>query len=145
VPSTRQPRALSRVSLERAYACRSKMAENTVVWFSECFFADGSFFNKTSIVISAFGIVILSTLALLFNAKHEELVGSGKNPPASQGPVIAQTIGIAVLLYAVRRLLGGPLGMDEVGGRKRPWRELPSGRPNPTAEEVCLRNLVIFC
>jgi len=69
-----------------------------------------------SIVISVFGIVILGTLALLFNAKHEELVGSGKNPPASQGPAIAQTIGIAVMIYTVRRnLLPKEVGCTLVG------------------------------
>ncbi|KAH8891012.1 hypothetical protein GQ53DRAFT_824227 [Thozetella sp. PMI_491] len=50
------------------------------------------------VVISAFAILILGVLALLFRSNHPELVGSDEDP--SDGPEVAGTIFIAVLIYA---------------------------------------------
>jgi hypothetical protein len=52
--------------------------------------------------VSVFAIVILSTLALLFKSKHEELVGGIDDAPEEMAPEIAGTIFMAVLVYAVR-------------------------------------------
>jgi hypothetical protein len=54
-----------------------------------------------STVISAFAILILSVLGLLFRNNHPELVGGDEDP--SNGPEVAATIFIAVFIYAVSR------------------------------------------
>ncbi len=50
-------------------------------------------------VISLFAIVILGTLGLLFKNNHHELVGGTEDP--DNGPEVAGTIFVAVLVYAV--------------------------------------------
>ncbi|CUS22802.1 LAQU0S07e00408g1_1 [Lachancea quebecensis] len=50
-------------------------------------------------VISAFGVVILSVIAYLFNTNHESFVGSVNDP--EDGPAVARTVFMAVLVYAV--------------------------------------------
>ena len=52
-----------------------------------------------STVISAFAILILGILGLLFNAEHPELVGGEEDP--SNPHQVAVTVFIAVLIYAV--------------------------------------------
>ncbi|KAH8910876.1 hypothetical protein BR93DRAFT_964718 [Coniochaeta sp. PMI_546] len=49
-------------------------------------------------VISAFAIIILGTLGLLFNAEHPEMVGGEEDP--ANGHQVAVTVFIAVLIYA---------------------------------------------
>ncbi|KAJ9164963.1 hypothetical protein NKR19_g956 [Coniochaeta hoffmannii] len=49
-------------------------------------------------VISAFAILILGILGLLFNAEHPELVGGDEDP--SNPHQVAVTVFIAVLIYA---------------------------------------------
>ncbi|KAB5536474.1 hypothetical protein GE09DRAFT_1213078 [Coniochaeta sp. 2T2.1] len=49
-------------------------------------------------VISAFAIIILGVLGLLFNAEHPEMVGGEEDP--ENGHTVAVTVGIAVLIYA---------------------------------------------
>lgn len=49
-------------------------------------------------VISAFAIIILGTLGLLFNAEHPEMVGGEEDP--ANGQQVAVTVFIAVLIYA---------------------------------------------
>ncbi|KAL1880819.1 hypothetical protein VTK73DRAFT_4989 [Phialemonium thermophilum] len=49
-------------------------------------------------VISAFAIIILSVLGLLFKNEHHELVGGEDDP--EDGPAVAATVFIAVLIYA---------------------------------------------
>jgi ribonuclease kappa len=54
------------------------------------------------VVVSIFAIVILSVLGFLFRANHHELVGGTEDP--ENGPEVAGTIFVAVLVYAVRGL-----------------------------------------
>ncbi|OIW35155.1 hypothetical protein CONLIGDRAFT_676093 [Coniochaeta ligniaria NRRL 30616] len=49
-------------------------------------------------VISAFAIIILGILGLLFNAEHPEMVGGEEDP--ANGHQVAVTVFIAVLIYA---------------------------------------------
>ncbi|KAL8360323.1 hypothetical protein RB601_007311 [Gaeumannomyces tritici] len=51
------------------------------------------------VVISVFAIVILSVLGLLFNSNNHELVGGREDP--KNGPAVASTIFVTVLIYAV--------------------------------------------
>lgn len=62
-----------------------------------------------STVISAFAIIILGILGLLFNAEHPELVGSIDDP--EDGHQVAATVFIAVMIYAVSpaTTIGNPL------------------------------------
>jgi hypothetical protein len=53
----------------------------------------------SSTVISAFAILILGILGLLFNAEHPEMVGGVEDP--ADGHEVAATIFIAVMIYAV--------------------------------------------
>jgi len=57
--------------------------------------------SHRSVVISVFAILILGTLGLLFRANHHSLVGGTEDP--ENGPEVAGTIFIAVLVYAVGR------------------------------------------
>jgi hypothetical protein len=68
---------------------------------SRCSGSDGQNLNLTlhSTVISAFAIIILGTLGLLFNAEHPEMVGGEEDP--ANGHQVAVTVFIAVLIYAV--------------------------------------------
>ncbi|OAA62699.1 hypothetical protein SPI_04239 [Niveomyces insectorum RCEF 264] len=50
------------------------------------------------VVISVFAIVILSILGLLFRGNHHEMVGGIDDP--ENGPEVAATIFVAVLIYA---------------------------------------------
>jgi ribonuclease kappa len=50
-------------------------------------------------VISVFAIIILGILGLLFNSSHHELVGGTEDP--ANGPEVAATIFVAVMVYAV--------------------------------------------
>lgn len=50
-------------------------------------------------VISIFAIIILSVLGALFRSGHHEFVGGTEDP--KDGPAVASTIFIAVLVYAV--------------------------------------------
>ena len=63
--------------------------------------------NLCSVVISIFAIVILSVLGLLFRGNHHELVGGDDDP--KDGPEVAATIFIAVLIYAVSRPSPSPI------------------------------------
>ncbi|KAK1776821.1 hypothetical protein QBC45DRAFT_394853 [Copromyces sp. CBS 386.78] len=49
-------------------------------------------------VISAFAIIILGTLGLLFNKNHPELVGGVEDP--QDGKTVAATAGTAIVIYA---------------------------------------------
>ncbi|KAM9882512.1 hypothetical protein VDGL01_03476 [Verticillium dahliae] len=49
-------------------------------------------------VISVFAILILGVLGLLFRANNHELVGGIEDP--KNGPVVASTIFVAVIIYA---------------------------------------------
>jgi len=60
--------------------------------------------SSHSVVISVFAIVILGTLGLLFKNNHHELVGGVEDP--ENGPEVAGTIFVAVLVYAVRPIPG---------------------------------------
>lgn len=51
-------------------------------------------------VISVFAILILGVLGLLFRANHHALVGGSEDP--ENGPEVAGTIFVAVLVYVVR-------------------------------------------
>ncbi|CCC06506.1 hypothetical protein SMACR_04899 [Sordaria macrospora] len=59
-------------------------------------------------VISAFAIIILGTLGLLFNKNHPELVGGVEDP--EDGKTVAATAGTAIIIYAE----GGYCAMSEV-------------------------------
>ncbi|CAK7220566.1 hypothetical protein SBRCBS47491_004232 [Sporothrix bragantina] len=50
------------------------------------------------VVISVFAIIILSIMGLLFKSNHHEMVGGVEDP--ENGPEVAATIFIAVLVYA---------------------------------------------
>ncbi|CAI4824948.1 CFA_G0056800.mRNA.1.CDS.1 [Saccharomyces cerevisiae] len=50
-------------------------------------------------VLSAFGVVILSVIAHLFNTNHESFVGSINDP--EDGPAVAHTVYLAALVYLV--------------------------------------------
>jgi hypothetical protein len=52
-----------------------------------------------SFVISIFAIIILSVLGLVFKSNHHEFVGGENDPP--NGPEVAATVFIAVIIYAV--------------------------------------------
>ncbi|CAK7265779.1 hypothetical protein SEPCBS119000_001686 [Sporothrix epigloea] len=54
------------------------------------------------VVISVFAIIILSIMGLLFKNNHHEMVGGVEDP--ENGPEVAATIFIAVLIYAVSPL-----------------------------------------
>ncbi|KAL9945277.1 hypothetical protein D7B24_000120 [Verticillium nonalfalfae] len=49
-------------------------------------------------VISVFAILILGVLGLLFRANNHELVGGIEDP--KNGPVVASTLFVAVIIYA---------------------------------------------
>lgn len=65
-----------------------------------------------STVISAFAIIILGTLGLLFNAEHPEMVGGEEDP--ANGQQVAVTVFIAVLIYAVSDRSQLPLGLSNL-------------------------------
>ncbi|CAI4860792.1 BDN_1c_G0056440.mRNA.1.CDS.1 [Saccharomyces cerevisiae] len=50
-------------------------------------------------ILSAFGVVILSVIAHLFNTNHESFVGSINDP--EDGPAVAHTVYLAALVYLV--------------------------------------------
>ncbi|CAR58033.1 uncharacterized protein GVI51_I06259 [Nakaseomyces glabratus] len=50
-------------------------------------------------ILSAFGVVILSVIAHLFNTNHESFVGSINDP--EDGPAVAKTVYLAALVYLV--------------------------------------------
>lgn len=57
---------------------------------------------SNSTVVAAFGIPILSVLAILYRTGHEEFTGSTDGPNPDQGKVMAGNIFMAVIVYAVR-------------------------------------------
>lgn len=52
-----------------------------------------------STVISAFAMLILGVLCILFNNNHPELVGGTEDP--EDGKEVAATAGMAIAIYAV--------------------------------------------
>ncbi|QLL33725.1 hypothetical protein HG536_0F00485 [Torulaspora globosa] len=50
-------------------------------------------------ILSAFGVVILSVIAHLFNTNHESFVGSINDP--EDGPAVAHTVFLAALVYLI--------------------------------------------
>lgn len=50
-------------------------------------------------VLSAFGVVILSVIAHLFNTNHESMMGSINDP--EDGAAVARTVYLAALVYLV--------------------------------------------
>ncbi|CCK71045.1 uncharacterized protein KNAG_0F03810 [Huiozyma naganishii CBS 8797] len=56
-------------------------------------------------VLSAFGVVILSVIAHLFNTNHESFVGSINDP--EDGPAVARTVSLAALVYLLFLLFCG--------------------------------------
>ncbi|EFX05715.1 hypothetical protein CMQ_3784 [Grosmannia clavigera kw1407] len=68
-------------------------------------------------VISVFAIVILSTLGLLFRGNHHEMVGGMKDP--ENGPEVAATIFVAVLVYAGFLVFCGLQGMMHLRENRR--------------------------
>ncbi|AQZ12014.1 YPR170W-B [Zygosaccharomyces parabailii] len=50
-------------------------------------------------ILSAFGVIILTPIAHLFNTNHESFVGSINDP--EDGPAVAHTVYIAALVYLV--------------------------------------------
>jgi ribonuclease kappa len=50
--------------------------------------------------MSAFAIVILSVIGLLFKSNHHSMMGSTEDPP--NGAAVAATVFSAVIVYAVR-------------------------------------------
>lgn len=68
-----------------------------------------------SFVISCFAIVILSILGLAFKNGHEEFVGGIEDP--ADGPAVASTIFVAVLVYVVSggRSPRGPVSTAVLG------------------------------
>lgn len=52
-----------------------------------------------SIVISVFGIIILSVVASLFAQNHHSMVGGEEDP--KNGPAVASTVWASVVVYAV--------------------------------------------
>ncbi|CAL9734512.1 V-type proton ATPase subunit f [Monosporozyma servazzii] len=48
-------------------------------------------------ILSAFGVVILSVVAHLFNINHEGFVGSITQP--EDGPAVGHTVSLAALVY----------------------------------------------
>ena len=69
------------------------------------------------VVISVFAIIILSVLGLLFNSNHHELVGGRDDP--ENGPAVASTIFVAVLIYAGFLVFCGLQGMLHVRESRR--------------------------
>lgn len=55
--------------------------------------------SDSSTVISAFAILILGIIGLLFKAEHPELVGGDEDP--EDGSQVAATVFLAVLIYGV--------------------------------------------
>ena len=51
-------------------------------------------------IISIFAILILGTIGLLFRNNHHEFVGGIEDP--ENGPEVAGTVFVAVLVYVVR-------------------------------------------
>lgn len=62
--------------------------------------------HARSFVISCFAIAILSILGLCFKNNHEEFVGGIEDP--EDGPAVASTIFVAVLVYIVSGRPGAP-------------------------------------
>ncbi|KUI66212.1 hypothetical protein VM1G_01602 [Cytospora mali] len=79
-------------------------------------------------VISIFAIIILSILGLAFKHNHEEFVGGIEQP--EDGPAVAHTIFIAVLVYIVS-----------------PMENITSPAPDDNNEliPVILQGFVVFC
>lgn len=69
------------------------------------------------VVISVFAIIILSVLGLLFNSNHHELVGGREDP--KNGPAVASTIFVTVLIYAGFLVFCGLQGMMHVREGRR--------------------------
>ncbi|EPE04770.1 hypothetical protein F503_06319 [Ophiostoma piceae UAMH 11346] len=68
-------------------------------------------------VISAFAILILSILGLLFKNNHHEMVGGIEDP--ENGPEVAATIFTAVLIYIVFLVFCGLQGMLHLRENRR--------------------------
>lgn len=69
------------------------------------------------VVISAFAILILSILGLLFKNNHHEMVGGIEDP--ENGPEVAATIFTAVLIYIVFLVFCGLQGMLHLRENRR--------------------------
>ncbi|CAN8098756.1 unnamed protein product [Discula destructiva] len=68
-------------------------------------------------VISCFAIVILSILGLCFKNNHEEFVGGVEDP--ADGPAVASTIFVAVLVYVGFLVFCGLQGLLHVRESRR--------------------------
>lgn len=64
-----------------------------------------------STVVSAFAIIILSVLAVLYRSGHEEFAGTLDDPEPEKLGAIAGTIFTAVIVYAVSFLLSAQLSL----------------------------------
>ncbi|CCC71330.1 hypothetical protein NCAS_0H00200 [Naumovozyma castellii] len=70
-------------------------------------------------ILSAFGVIILSVIAHLFNTNHESFVGSINDP--EDGPAVAHTVYLAALVYLCFFVF---CGFQLYVGRKKPSIEL---------------------
>ncbi|GAV48634.1 hypothetical protein ZYGR_0N00380 [Zygosaccharomyces rouxii] len=50
-------------------------------------------------ILSAFGVLILTPIAHLFNSNHESFLGSINDP--EDGPAVAHTVYLAALVYLI--------------------------------------------
>ncbi|CEJ90451.1 hypothetical protein VHEMI06239 [[Torrubiella] hemipterigena] len=70
-------------------------------------------------VVAAFGIPILSVLAILYRTGHEEFTGSTDGPNRDEGKVMAGNIFMAVIVYAGFAVFCGFQGMLHVRESRR--------------------------
>ncbi|KAK0618317.1 hypothetical protein B0T17DRAFT_495276 [Bombardia bombarda] len=68
-------------------------------------------------VISIFAIIILSILGVLYRKNHPELVGGEEDP--ENGPEVAATIFIAVIIYAGFLVFCGLQGLLHIRQSRR--------------------------
>ncbi|KAK1754893.1 hypothetical protein QBC47DRAFT_203443 [Echria macrotheca] len=71
----------------------------------------------SSVVISVFAIVILSTLGFLYKANHPELVGGDEDP--ADGAKVAATVFTAVFIYAGFLVFCGLQGLLHIRESRR--------------------------
>ncbi|KAL2756855.1 hypothetical protein ACRALDRAFT_1056021 [Sodiomyces alcalophilus JCM 7366] len=77
----------------------------------------GAFQAWSCTVISVFAIVILGVLGILYNSNHHGLLGGIEDP--ENGPAVAGTIFVAVIVYAAFFVFCGLQGLLHVRENRR--------------------------
>lgn len=99
-----------------------------------------------SVVISVFAIVILSVLGLFFRANHHELVGGDEDP--QNGPEVAATVFVSVLIYVVSIFFGAFRGILNACGMSSPLRHITLFAIGPlehSTNSFMMQGFLIFC